>query len=306
MISMLIGPIGTATANPTRNPLAKMTATPMSTPPSGEYRPARRRSPGARDLQWKNRCPALQSPVRLQMRTWKAAAFFRRLRSHTLGQAIRLSRAAQTPMSSSGEIARRKATAVSETFEPVLIIAGLVLCLFGWTLYWTGLRLVGAACGALLGAACVGALLLLQEDSQWFVIGMGAGAAVGAVLGLFLIKRAHFFLFFVAGAVLGLAIAWFVEDWQREWLSEHLPGAVGRAIYYALCSLAGGVLLLLAHRVVVIVLTAVVGAGLLALGMPSKYAVWLFLPILLGSMLLQMGILSALGEPATLDELEEE
>jgi hypothetical protein len=195
---------------------------------------------------------------------------------------------------------------VSETFEPVLVIAGLVLCLFGWTLYWTGLRLVGAACGALLGAACVGALLLLQEDNRWFLIGTGAGAAVGAVLGLFLIKRAHYFVFFVAGAVLGLAAAWFVEDWQREWLTEYLPGAVGRAIYYALCSLAGGLLLLLAHRVVVIVLTAVAGSALFALGIPSQYAVWLFLPVLLGSMLLQMGILSALGEPVSLDELEEE
>ena len=189
---------------------------------------------------------------------------------------------------------------MSATFEPALIIVGLVLCFFGWTLYWAGLRLMGAVCGAIAAAALVGIILLLTGSEPPYgglVVGCAIAAVVGALVGVFLIKRAHYLLFFITGAIAGLAVAWLLEPICTEWVQSYVSGAVGRGLYFGLLSLTGGLLVLLTHRIVVIVLTAFGGALLVALGLPSRYAVWFFLPLLLGSLLLQTGILAALGEP---------
>jgi hypothetical protein len=187
---------------------------------------------------------------------------------------------------------------MSATFEPALIIAGLVLCLFGWVLYWAGLRLLGGLCGAIAATALAVIVILFGGWDRWLWLACAIAAVVGAAAGIYLITRAHYLLFFITGAVVGLASGWVIETTFTEWVQSHLPltGALGRTLYYVVFTLAGGLLVLLAHRMVVIVLTALSGTVLFALGLPKDYAVWLFLPVFLGSLLIQTGILKALGE----------
>jgi hypothetical protein len=192
---------------------------------------------------------------------------------------------------------------MAENFQPELIIAGLVLSLFGWTLYWAGLRLLGALCGGLAaGALAVMGALLGGAADPW-VLAIGAvGAVLGGVLGVFLITRAHYFLFFVTGSVAGLAVAWLLETMYADWLAEHVSGTLGRGLFYGVTAIAAGVMILLAHRYIVIAVTAVAGSVLFGLGIPTRYAVWVILPLCIGSVLLQTGILSALGEMGRYDE----
>ena len=194
---------------------------------------------------------------------------------------------------------------MSSTFEPTLIIIGLALCLFGWTLYWAGLRLMGAVSGAIAATVLAWIAIILFGGDQWLWIGCAVAAVLGAVAGTFLIKRAHYFLFFIVGAVVGLAAAWVLEAAYRDWIEAHFSGEIGRILYYSAVTLAGGLLVLLAHRMVVIILTAFGGTVLFALGVPKDYAVWLFLPIFFGSVLVQAGILSALGERGRPDKAKQ-
>ena len=185
---------------------------------------------------------------------------------------------------------------MSSTFEPALIVAGLVLCLFGWTAYWAGLRLLGAMCGALAGGGVAFVAFLFVENDQWLFAGCAGAAVIGAVLGVLIIKRAHYFLFFVTGAVLGLAGAWTLQAQWHAWFEEHVPEGTGRLLYFAGATVVGGLLLVLAHRLVVILLTALAGTGLFLLGVPwPKYAI-LGPPVFVGSVLVQTGILAAFGD----------
>lgn len=186
---------------------------------------------------------------------------------------------------------------VSEIFEPTLIIIGLILCLFGWTLYWVGLRLLGAFCGAVGGGILGGMVCLIAEVPQWAAWAAAGGGILGAALGVYLIKRAHYLLFFVVGALLGLATAYTAETLYGDWLARYLPeGQTGRLAFFAASSLLAGLLVLVLHRFVVIGLTSFIGTALFALGIPAQYATWVVLPLFLGSFLLQVGALAALGE----------
>jgi hypothetical protein len=184
---------------------------------------------------------------------------------------------------------------VSEEFQPILIIAGLTLCCFGWVLYWAGLRLFGAACGAVAGAALAGAIVVALEADQWMMPAAAVMAILGAFAGVYLITRAHYLLFFVTGGMVGVAIAYMFEPQATPWLEEHFTGRIGQILYYVLASVAGGSLILVLHRWVVITLTSFAGTGLFVLGIPTRYALWLALPVLLGSFFLQSGVLAALG-----------
>jgi len=189
---------------------------------------------------------------------------------------------------------------MSPTFEPALIIAGLALCLFGWVLYWAGLRLLGAMCGAIAVAALAAIVILFGgwQDRWVWIISCAVAAVIGAIVGVFLITRAHYFLFFVTGALVGAVAAWAIQASFAEWVESHVSGSLGHVLYYVAFTLAGGLLVLLAHRMIVVALTAFFGTVLFTLGVPSRYAVWLFLPLFFGSLLVQTGILRTLGEPA--------
>ncbi len=186
---------------------------------------------------------------------------------------------------------------MSGTFQPELIIAGLVLCLFGWTLYWAGLRLMGALCGAIAGVAvaAVAILFLVGENRTALIWGGAAGGLIGTALGVYLIVRAHYLLFFFTGAVAGLATAWVFEAAWLTWLQQYIAGTLGQIAYYGIFTLVGGLVIVLSHQFIVTLLTAFAGTGLFMLGLPPRYAVWLCLPVFVTSLVVQTGVLRALG-----------
>jgi hypothetical protein len=185
---------------------------------------------------------------------------------------------------------------VSATFEPALIVLGLLLCLFGWTLYWAGLRLLGAVCGAIAFTALVGIVMIFGGWERWLWIGCGSAAVVGAIVGIYLITRAHYILFFITGAVAGLTTASVLQSVCLEWVQTYVPGMLGQVAYYASLTLVGGLLVLLAHRMVVTTLTAFAGTVVFSFGVPQTYAIYLFLPLFFLSLLVQSGILYAIGD----------
>jgi len=185
---------------------------------------------------------------------------------------------------------------VASTFEPTLMIAGLVLCLFGWTLYWAGLKLIGLACGAIAGAALGGIVILLAGYDTYLKVGCAIAAVLGALIGIYLIVRAHYILFFFTGAVAGLTVAWVFEHAWSAGVLERVPGTPGLLLYYAAFTLVGGLLILFAHRMIVTMLTALVGTVVFVLGLPYEYQVWFFLPLFFTSLVVQLGVLRALGE----------
>jgi hypothetical protein len=172
--------------------------------------------------------------------------------------------------------------------DPTIVYGALggVLCLFGFALYWGGMRLVGMFLGGSI-AALVGIILA-------YVTGMERTLAlaiiailtlVGIGVGWRLLKGAHAFLVFIIGAGLGYLIVkvvlapYYGGIWEQVWM----PVAA---------VVIGGVLGLLLFRYVIILVTSAIGAYLiyLALGQP-----WvLFVAFLIG-LLVQIGLFHRLG-----------
>jgi hypothetical protein len=186
---------------------------------------------------------------------------------------------------------------------------GVALCLLGWTLYWFGLQLAGGLAGALFGAAAVwsGATFggLPAETMAWL---LPVAAVLGFVAGIFFARSFHRFVFFFAGATLGMAAGELAFEAMRAhvaWAQAN-PGAA-RAICLVVAALLGGLLMLRSSRVLVTLVSAVVGSALVVLSFAEPLVVLLFIPLAPASFLLQMGILRRLlPAPAGRGEDEEE
>lgn len=147
---------------------------------------------------------------------------------------------------------------------------GIALCLFGWTLYWTGMHVVGTSTGALAGmAAGLLSAELLNLPDQPAMITVGTGAALGGLAGAFLMRMIQKFFFFVTGAAMGAPLGWqmlLAEPVKHQpWAKE----AWAAAAFVAGGALAGGLLCLVLKRYVMAVVTALVGACFIAFSIPS-------------------------------------
>lgn len=184
---------------------------------------------------------------------------------------------------------------------------GLALCLLGWTLYWFGLQLAGGLAGALFGAAAAwsGATFggLPAETTTWL---LPVAAVLGFVAGIFLARGFHRFLFFFAGATLGMAagkLGFDVISPRVAWAQANPVAA--QAVCLVGGALLGGVLMLRSSRVLVTLVSAVVGSALVVLSFSEPLVTLLFVPLAPASFLLQMGILRRLL-PAPAGEREDE
>lgn len=191
---------------------------------------------------------------------------------------------------------------------------GLALCLLGWTLYWFGLQLAGALAGGLFGAAAAwfGATFggLPPETMKWL---LPVAAVLGFVSGIFLARGFHRFLFFFAGATLGMAageLAFGVVSGQVAWAKDN--PVVAQAVCLVGGALLGGVLMLRSSRILVTLVSAVVGAALVVLtlsdALHEPLVILLFVPLAPASFFLQMGILRRLlpAPAGRNEEVEEE
>lgn len=172
----------------------------------------------------------------------------------------------------------------------VFPIAGAALCIAGWNLYRFGLRilgfLLGAGVGFLLGFTLI--QLLDYSGHPWARdYGIPIIVVCAAVLGL--INAFLFYKFFLFGVFVVAAVAGFVV----------LQGPVGKMVIDVapqldptLLSLVGsaacGLVAVLFHRFIVIILTSLFGAVLLA---ESFQMEWLVLPCFVSGILIQLGLL---------------
>ena len=148
--------------------------------------------------------------------------------------------------------------------EIAYILIGLALGTLGWLLYRAGLTIVGALVGAAFGGAIASLLSgAFGLQNTGFVAGIGVVA--GIVLGVLLIKALLTYFFFATGASLGAAFAMFLSG-----NSSQIAG-VPQGLLVAFCGLVGGLLLVYLRRYVVALISAVLGAVILSMGLPREY-----------------------------------
>jgi hypothetical protein len=138
------------------------------------------------------------------------------------------------------------------TVPPVLLlVAGLVVCFFGYRLLRFTLGLAGFCVGLALGLAVAG---LIPDISQVLTIIIGIGGGIlGAVLATVLYK----FGVFLLGASAGVLVAGIIVA-ATGW---HYP-----MIARVLAAIAGGVLTLILERTLISVLSAFAGGWGIVLG----------------------------------------
>ncbi|MCX7049417.1 MAG: hypothetical protein NTX50_28520 [Candidatus Sumerlaeota bacterium] len=171
------------------------------------------------------------------------------------------------------------------------ILAGIVLCIFGWTTYWIGLHAVGTALGGMIGSMTgLGLAVMIGGSgggSQWALPMAATGAVVGGVIGFFLIKRAHRFAFFLIGCISG-AIAMLL-GWPG--LSSNVTALQNAPFIQAVCVVAGslllGALLAVFNRYLIIIATALLGTMLICVGAGHEKSAVAFIPIFVLSLILQ-------------------
>jgi hypothetical protein len=140
----------------------------------------------------------------------------------------------------------------------IAVVAGLTLLLVGWRLYRFGVVLPGF----LVGAGC-GAWLSYQVLEMWqaAIVGLIAGGLIGALLSIVL----HNLAVFAIGAIAAVYIL--NEVWSL--LSDNSPNA----ILLLVIGIIGGVVLLAMSKHWMILLSSIVGATMLAWGIPTN--IWL-------------------------------
>lgn len=167
----------------------------------------------------------------------------------------------------------------------VLGISGGLLCLFGFSLYLGGLRMLGMFLGGTVGAliGVVIAYIAFPYDRTIDIIIILGLAFLGIGVGWRLLRAAHGVLVFLIGVGLGYLLAWKVlAEFGGIWSARWMPFAMAAA---------GGILATLLFRYVIIVVTCAVGSFLIYQAAGGTAQVFWVLPIsfFLG-LLVQLGV----------------
>jgi len=180
---------------------------------------------------------------------------------------------------------------MTEIIWPYFML-GIALCLFGWTIYWTGINAIGIAVGG--GAGVAGGLFgakALEMPENTAMIMMAIGVVLGAVLGVMLIRTLQTYLFFLLGALLGAPLAWKLLQMppisEQPWAGQ--SGAAALAVLIG--GLGGGFFVLFARRFIITTVTALVGAVLIAISVPSKNQLAIAGFSFLGAFAIQTGLI---------------
>ncbi len=145
------------------------------------------------------------------------------------------------------------------TISPNLLLGllGGALCLFGFSLYWGGVRLVGIFLGGSAGAVvALIAAYAAKLDRTMTVILVIVVALVGMAIGWRLLRKLHGVIVFFLGAGLGYLLARVIlaPSYGGVWSTPWMPFAV---------ALVGGVVGSFLFRYVIILATAALGAYLI-------------------------------------------
>ncbi len=151
--------------------------------------------------------------------------------------------------------------------EILMTIFGGALCLGGWVIFYFGTRLVGLGMGLgagyLLGEGITLAVQLKGSEQDMAVL---VCCLLGAVAGLFLIRAATAFLFFVMGFLFGALLGrlgsqiWLIGPGQPFAFTSQTITAI------LVSAMVLGILAAWLQRFVIIIITSFVGANFLVAG----------------------------------------
>lgn len=176
--------------------------------------------------------------------------------------------------------------------EPwVAIVIGVALCIGGWTLYRFGLRAVGFLLGAGVGlfltqvAAHTADLMGRPFEAAWM-----PWIAIGCMLILGILNAWLFYRLYLVGVFFLTTVAAYalVQSMQNLEGVASIPYA---DTWYAAVGVAvvAGLAAVVLQRYIVILLTSLVGASLVAQGTGLA---WILIPCLLAGVLVQLRLLS--------------
>lgn len=135
-------------------------------------------------------------------------------------------------------------------------LAGGVLCLFGFSLYMGGLRIVGMFLGGSIGGL-IGLVIAYTANLEGgtALLVFAIAALIGAALGWRFLQTLHRFLILLIGAGLGFLLGQFVlPDLGGMWAEPWVPFA---------SVIAGAILFSFLFRYIIILVTSAVGSYLL-------------------------------------------
>ncbi len=195
-----------------------------------------------------------------------------------------------------------------DPIEPdyLLCAAGIILCLFGWALYWAGGHLLGAAAGAAAGAALGSIAVEFGDLAQYRLLTIAVTGAIGALLGIFIFRRIHFGALGILGAIIGIAAGLQTASSLQNAGVEWAQGQGALAIAAAVGLVGGALLFIVWHRHIITLATAAAGAMLIEMGL------WLETPLVAGisafllSLMIQTGIARRLGLGAQAKEPDQD
>lgn len=174
----------------------------------------------------------------------------------------------------------------------VPLIIGIILALFGWVLYWGGLTITGALFGgSLAGAICVLVQFFAEFDEKTFLILFIVLFAIGAFAGIFVFKQIHRALFFVFGALLGVILSNPIAELLKKHELYTFEGDAAIVIFKAAAAIVFGIIIILASKYIISIITSVFGTFLILKGVNFKYAEFIALPILIISISAQTGFI---------------
>lgn len=165
----------------------------------------------------------------------------------------------------------------------VVIVAGIVLLVAGRSLFW----LFVAITGFFVGAEVAGELFAGEPEWVVWVIAAGAGI-VGAVLAMLFERVAFALAGFYAGGYLALVAV------------QSLDGGMPELAVFVMGGVLGAVLATLVLDWAIIILSSLVGAGLIvgALTLEPAQAVLLAGVLVAGGVLIQAGLMRGrIGQP---------
>lgn len=154
------------------------------------------------------------------------------------------------------------------TIDP-LVVLGVVLLATGWIALPLALRIIGLVAGSALGLLLIDLSILIFPGFRPNIWAYVASAVVLGLIGIFMAMKLFRLLLFLSGFVAALVLKIRLDEIYD--LSGQITGGYWGDFpltgwFTLVVALVGGLLLSLLHRYLIIVLTAMAGAALVAGG----------------------------------------
>lgn len=171
------------------------------------------------------------------------------------------------------------------------LILGFLIAVFGWMIYWTGVHVIGAFVGGGVGVGLGWLAGIYFTIPGWELPMIGIGAVSGAVLGVIFMRSLQYYFFFLLGATAGAPLALSILSLDPL---HHQPWAKGNGasiVAMLIGGLLGGILALKGRRYIVALVSAAMGAALIAVSLPDTHRALIAIPCFLTSLFVQTGFI---------------